>query len=160
MRDNWVDEVYIHYNIPGHTKFSPDRWFGIIKKYLKNKCIVEDYETLIKEIEKSSQYINYDQIMTTSKIYCDKFDKLPVIKYDFKELLDKGYKDLPIGVIQNNYCFIINKKIQELVIKPNSDTKLSSNTILRYDTFVKEINFNDMKVIEKTDISEKKINYF
>ena len=44
LQDRWFEEVYVHFNIPGHTKFSPDRVFGVIKKHLKNNCIVEDYE--------------------------------------------------------------------------------------------------------------------
>ena len=71
-------------------------------------------------------------------------------------VLDKLFENLPVSGINNNYCFIINKQVQELVIKLNSDTKLSSNTILRYNTFVKEIDFRYIKVIEKTNISEIK----
>ena len=42
----------VHFNIHGYIKFSRDYIFGIIKKYLKYKCIVEDYEELVKQIEK------------------------------------------------------------------------------------------------------------
>ena len=51
VNDNWFKEVYIHYNIPGHTKFSPDRIFGVIKKYLTNSCIIENYEEAIDGIK-------------------------------------------------------------------------------------------------------------
>lgn len=43
--------------------------------------------------------------------------KHPIIKYDFKELLDKGYRDLPTGTINNNYCFILNHKVDDVIIK-------------------------------------------
>lgn len=31
-----IDEVLICYLIVGHTKFSPDRWFGTIKNKINN----------------------------------------------------------------------------------------------------------------------------
>ena len=76
--------MYVHYNIPGHTKFFPDRWFGIIKKYLLKNCIIENYEDALDAIEKSSDFINKDRIISTSKLYCEKNNSIPLVKYDFK----------------------------------------------------------------------------
>ena len=59
--------------------------------------------------------------MSTNKTYCEKTNKLKVIKYDFKELLNKGFKDLPTGYINNHYCFMINNKIEDIIVKQYSD---------------------------------------
>ena len=60
---------------------------------------------------------------------------MPVIKYDFKELLDKGFKDLPSNILSSNYCFHISKKLNDIVIKPYSDTSLNSADITYIDIY-------------------------
>ncbi len=55
--DGIFEEVYIHNNIPGHTKFSPDRHFGVIKKHLISNCEIENLEEYINGIIESSEKI-------------------------------------------------------------------------------------------------------
>lgn len=31
---HWVDEIEFSFMVPGHTKFSPDRWFGLLGKHI------------------------------------------------------------------------------------------------------------------------------
>lgn len=30
----WADNIYFSFEVPGHTKFGPDRWFGLIGKHI------------------------------------------------------------------------------------------------------------------------------
>lgn len=32
--EDWADNIYLSFMVPGHTKFSPDRWFGLLGKHI------------------------------------------------------------------------------------------------------------------------------
>ena len=51
----WYENIYLHFMIPGHTKFICDSFFGLIKKTYRGRRIniVED---IARAVEESSQY--------------------------------------------------------------------------------------------------------
>ena len=68
--------------IPGHTKFSPDRWFGALKNKINN--FSHDIESFI-DLMKVVKQFGKEKYITTSEVY----DKDNFIKiYDFKDKFD------------------------------------------------------------------------
>lgn len=59
--------------------------------------------------------------MSISLAYTLKNHQINVIKYNFKDLLNKGYSDLPSGIIGNNFRFLINNKVADVIVKSYSE---------------------------------------
>lgn len=74
--------------IAGHTKFAPDRCFGIIKKLYKQNCISSIYE-FANMVESSSTGVNKAQLVGTH----DGTVIVPV--YDWCSYLEQYFKRLP-----------------------------------------------------------------
>ena len=54
-----VEDVSLNFLLVGHTKFSPDRFFGVLKKYLKHyQDFTETFYDVIEGINNSAHNNN------------------------------------------------------------------------------------------------------
>lgn len=92
---DWADEIIFSFMVPGHTKFSPDRWFGLLGKHIIH-LDAWNIEQLVKNISaafkhqqrivnmKEEQFVNFKPFLNehykkptfgTSKQYHFRFSK-------------------------------------------------------------------------------------
>lgn len=102
--------------VAGHTKFSPDGFFGLLKLKLKNSE-VDNLEDLVNVIESSTNGYNIAQT-----IY-DENDERKVFFYSWTEYLKKFFKPLP-NILKYHH-FIFNQEEPGIVyIKKSIDGEL------------------------------------
>ena len=109
--------------VAGHTKFSPDGFFGLFKLKLKNSE-VDDLEDLVDVVESSTN--GYNKVQT---IY-DKNGERKVFFYRWAEHLRKFFKPLPY--ILKYHHFIFNQKEPGIVyVKESIDGELKAIDITK-----------------------------
>ncbi len=98
--------------IPGHTKFSVDRFFGIINNKLYKFCdSLENYSEIIDFIQNTSKKII---TFTTSEKYSDNC----ITIYDWKEYLLRYYKKVSAFIkLFENYNFSVSTKFENVKFK-------------------------------------------
>ena len=102
--------------VAGHTKFSPDGFFGLFKLKLKNSE-VDNLEDLVNVIASSTNGYNVAQT-----IY-DENDERKVFFYSWTEYLKKNFKPLP-NILKYHH-FIFNQEEPGIVyVKKSIDGEL------------------------------------
>jgi hypothetical protein len=102
--------------VAGHTKFSPDGFFGLFKLKLKNSE-VDDLEDLVKVVESSTSGYNNAQT-----IY-DENGERKVSFHNWSEYLRKIFKSLP-NILKYHH-FIFNQEEPGIVhVKKSIDSEL------------------------------------
>ena len=118
------ERIRYSFMVPGHTKFSPDGFFGLIKlKYRKSE--VDDLEDLVKVVETSTKGSNIAQTI---------FDVNGEKKVSFNcwtEYLKNIFKPLPY--ILNYHHFIFDKDYPGFVHakKQNDDNEFVSIDLIK-----------------------------
>lgn len=105
----------IHFMIPGHTRFSPDQYFGLIKrKYRK---------TRVSSVEQLSKVVTDSTLTGANEVQLayDKTSNYQVPCYDWKTFLSNYFKVIPsILKYQHFYFSNINPGVVELKEYANS----------------------------------------
>lgn len=109
--------------VPGHTKFSPDGFFGLFKLKLK-KSEVDDLEDLVKVIEESTSGYNRAQTMF------DKDGKRRVFFYKWTEYLKSFFKPL-IGISKYHHFIFTQENPGIVLVKKHIDSELEAIDISR-----------------------------
>ena len=110
-----IDEILICTLIPGHTKFSPDRWFGVVKNAYKNGGNVENYTDFVNLINEKG----LDKKHFTSSIKFAGQDAVPI--YDFKDKLYKKFNKVSSSLrFFDKHYYKINKKYTGFEYKEHS----------------------------------------
>jgi len=123
--------------VAGHTKFSPDGFFGLFKFKLKNSE-VDDLEDLVNVVESSTNGYNIAQT-----IY-DENDERKVFFNSWTEYLKNFFKPLP-NILKYHH-FIFNQEEPGIVYVKKSidgeliDIDITKNFTIRY-CFRKKISF-------------------
>lgn len=114
----WADNVYLSFMVPGHTKFSPDRWFGLIGKHILNldawniKDLVNNVSAALKHQQIVKDITNEDCI-------------------NFKPFLKQHYKK-PDFAVSEEYHFWFSKDHKGCVrVKSNDNQQWSEPHKLR-----------------------------
>jgi hypothetical protein len=137
----WYENVYLHFMIPGHTKFICDSFFGLIKKTYRNRRIniVEDIEGAVKD---SSQY--------NEAIVCD--NDLGWKWYDFNSLFKNHFRSLPNIKKYHHFHFssLENDIGKVYVSKKSGGSKIPFN-LFKSNDFDKHAQLNILEVAPLTD---------
>ena len=72
-----VDEVYIHFMVVGHTKFSCDRMFGVISQILNNNRLIGLLKIISLINQKMRQSKSYNARMMTRSM-CRKYKEYSI----------------------------------------------------------------------------------
>lgn len=108
--------------VPGHTKFSPDGFFGLFKLKLKNSE-VDDLEDLVKVIDLSTN--GYNTVQTIFEA-----NERKVFFYNWTEYLKNFFKPLP-NILKYHH-FIFNQEQPGIVyVKKSIDGKLIDRDITK-----------------------------
>ena len=108
----FCQELELCFLIPGHTKFSVDRFFGVMRNKLYSFCdSLETYSEIIDFIQNTSvQIITF----TTSEKCSDNCIKI----YDWKEYLLPHYKKVSASIkLFVNYHFSVSTKFENVSFK-------------------------------------------
>ena len=81
-------KITYSFMVPGHTKFSPDGFFGLFKLKLKNSE-VDDLEDLVKVVNSSTKGYNIAQTIF------DETREKKVLFYSWTKYLKTFFKPLP-----------------------------------------------------------------
>jgi len=109
--------------VAGHTKFSPDGFFGLFKLKLKNSE-VDDLEDLVNVVESSTNGYNNAQT-----IY-DENGERKVFFHNWAEYLKKNFK--PLSNILSYHHFIFNQEEPGIVyVKKNINGELMTIDITK-----------------------------
>jgi hypothetical protein len=82
----WFEEAEMNFLVAGHTKFSPDRHFGYVKKELNKHDNVETFDDVLKIIDKSAT----KQKVVAVRNFLTNTQDIPV--HDWKTFLSKRYR--------------------------------------------------------------------
>lgn len=109
-------EIELSFLVVGHTKFSPDGYFGLIRRYYRRSKIYT-YHQLVHAIEMSSKNHN------TCQTYSDPLTNQPQIIYrDWSSWLSKYFKVIP--QITNYHHFKMKTQEKEkLILKEKIDSQ-------------------------------------
>ncbi|KAL4512313.1 hypothetical protein ABPG72_005315 [Tetrahymena utriculariae] len=145
------EEIVICFLVIGHTKFTPDQWFGTIKKKINNyTCELESYPQIIKIINSIKLIRNQSQqndmedeqndmeeerkvnniivhYSTSRNLDPQNFVKV----FDWKEKLNDNFIKVTseIKYFQNCY-YRIHKKFEYIELKQKSDDENINNFII------------------------------
>lgn len=102
-------KITYSFMVPGHTKFSPDGFFGLFKLKLK-KSEVDDLEDLVKVVEESTNGYNRAQTIF------DKNGERKVFFYKWTEYLKKIFKQL-IGISEYHHFIFMQENPGVVLVK-------------------------------------------
>ena len=89
----------LSFMIPGHTKFSPDRFFGLIKRKYRHTD-VSSLAEISKLVEESTKGGQNRALIIGSEPLSQRFHY-----YDWSEYLCKYYKAIPQITLYHHFCF-------------------------------------------------------
>src|SRR4051812_8043370 len=116
-------KITYSFMVPGHTKFSPDGFFGLFKLKLKNSE-VDDLEDLVRVVETSTSRYNCAQT-----IY-DKENKRMVFFFKWSDFLKNYFNQIP-GLLQYHH-FIFEKENPGIIkVKKTIDGEIKLINILK-----------------------------
>jgi hypothetical protein len=108
------DRIELSFLVVGHTKFSPDGYFGLIKRHYR-RSQVYTYEQLAHIIESSTKN-DHNRCVQTSK------STSPVIYRDWTSWLSKYFETL--NGITSYHHFVIEKKYpSSILVKKQKDSE-------------------------------------
>jgi len=124
-------KIELSFLVVGHTKFSPDGYFGLIRRYYRRSKIYT-YHQLVDAIEMSSKNHN------TCQIYNDPLTNQPQIIYrDWTSWLSKYFKVIP--KITNYHHFKMNVQEKDsLILKERIDSEESIVALLKKEFDINE----------------------
>jgi len=105
----------IHFMIPGHTKFSPDQFFGLIKrKYRK---------TRISSVTQLSKVVNESTVTGSNQVQVayDPATKYRVACYDWKTYLSSLFKVIP-SILKYQHFYVSSKNPGIIELKEFADS--------------------------------------
>ena len=106
----------------GHTKFSPDWCFGLLKQRFR-RTKVDCLDDLVQVVE-SSAAINNAQLVGTQS------GEVIVPTFDWADFLSKYYKKIPDIKVKHHFLFTVAKK-GVVITKKNSDSDEEEHHILQ-----------------------------
>ena len=146
-----LNNNYLEYNVEKMQKDKNSLWSHyskFIKLRTKNKVISQgkvkmlesnntDIFAYIKSFENSNMLIIHNFSSLDKKSFSININNsvLSAGNYNFKEILDIGFKDRPSDTLSSNYCYYINNKVNDIIIKPYSYSCLNSGDIMYIDIF-------------------------
>jgi len=109
-------KITYSFMVPGHTKFSPDGFFGLFKLKLKNSE-VDDLEDLVKVVNSSTKGYNIAQTIF------DETREKKVLFYSWTKYLKTFFKPLP-NILKYHH-FIFNQEQPGIIyVKKSIDSEL------------------------------------
>lgn len=114
------EEATLSFMLVGHTKFGPDRFFGLVKRQYKKSVVgtICDIERVVKESTRSNQ--NRAQLIA-SMTGLEKY----VISYQWSSFLSRFFK--PIPAITSYHVFRVSAdKPGHVIVKEYSDSPETS----------------------------------
>ena len=112
--NNLHEEITYFFMVTGHTKFSPDGFFGLFKLKLR-KAEVDNLDDLI-QIVKDSTVGKYNLAQTVF----DKEGKRIVFFYAWTEFLNNYFKTIP-GILKQHHFVFSKDKIGSVEIRETVD---------------------------------------
>ena len=132
---NRVDEVYVHFMIAGHTKFSCDRMFGTVAKWLLRGNILKDLSQIEAVLNRNNSNIK-------AKVMKQK------ICIDFKKGF--GVKTPKVIGVTKYHHFKFSKRNNKVVLEiKKSDGDDWTQISLNYDT-----SMSNFKLFPKCNLIE------
>ena len=133
--------------VVGHTKFSPDWCFGLLKQRLR-RCELHCLDDIVREVERSAD-VNFAQLVGTQS------GETLVPMYDWSTFFHPHFKVLPH--IKKYHHFILSKNCTGVTVKEYSDSDPTTINIL---TTKWTPNFNHLpSVIKPTGLTEERRTY-
>ena len=118
-------KIVYSFMVPGHTKFSPDGFFGLIKLKLK-KAEVDDLDDLIKNVVEKSTGGNFN---IAQPIFNENGDR-EVFFYYWTEFFNKMFK--PVPNLLKYYHFIFDSECPNIIkAKKTLDGELEEIEIIK-----------------------------
>ena len=119
----------LSFMIPGHTKFSPDRFFGLIKRKYRHTD-VSSLAEISKLVEESTKGGQNRALIIGSEPLSQRFHY-----YDWSEYLCKYYKAIPQITSYHHFCFS-QEYPGKVALREFADTKETKVIILRKDVTI------------------------
>jgi hypothetical protein len=126
--------IEMSFLIVGHTKFSPDSHFGIIKQRYRRSQIYT-YEQLAKTIEESA-HLGYNHCHR----FCQTEKQKKVVYRNWSEWLARYFKQIK-GITNYHHFIIKNENHGSIILKEDVDSEGKSFNILK-----KPIDFRSMRL--------------
>ena len=121
------ETIQLSFMIVGHTKFAPDRFFGMVKKNYKRTFVstLDDIQNVVKKSMLSGQ--NIPQVTKTTE------GRRLVTWYDWKSMFSVNFKSIPNITCYHHFRFDHKFPgkvfVQELVNSPELEITILSTII-------------------------------
>jgi hypothetical protein len=118
------DKIELSFLVVGHTKFSPDGYFGLVKHYYR-RSQVYTYEQLANVIKKSSK--NKHNICQS---YCNAKGEPEIIYHDWSSWLARYFKSVP-NITSYHHFRIDARERGKLFVKKTADSSETSIDLIK-----------------------------
>jgi hypothetical protein len=137
----WYENVYLHFMIPGHTKFICDSFFGLIKKTYRDRRINIDGD-IVNAVNDSSQY--------NEAIICD--SDLGWKWHDFNSLFKNHFRNLPNIKKYHHFHFSsLENDIGKVYVTEKSGGSKVPFNLFKNNNFDKNAQLSILEVAPLTD---------